>query len=220
VYEALEVDFAHPFFMRGSGIMGQLQEILITIQKNFMTRTAWIWVVLAVIVIGGGAYFLMSTPTANTTDITLAGDQSGNPDDGQPAPGADTVPSGTGTGTGTGTGSVSGSVDVGVSTAPMSVTVTYNGTSYSPKDVTIKRGGTVTWKNASTGNMWVASASHPSHTVYDGTSRSEHCTTAGSTPFDQCKGGGDYSFTFTKAGKWGYHDHINASAFGSVTVVE
>ena len=107
--------------------------------------------------------------------------------------------------------------------APMAVTVTYNGTAYTPKDVTIKKGGTVTWKNSSSGNMWVASAQHPTHTVYSGTSRSAHCASSytGAKPFDQCKGETtDYTFAFDKTGKHGYHDHINASAFGSVTVVD
>ncbi len=109
-----------------------------------------------------------------------------------------------------------------VSDAPMTIEVTYDGSVFTPKDVTIKKGGTVTWKNVSEAKMWVASAQHPSHTVYDGNSRTEHCAAdyEGAKPFDQCVGGADYSFTFDKAGKHGYHDHINASAFGSVTVVE
>lgn len=182
-----------------------------------MSKTAWVWGAIAVIVIAIGAYLLMN-PTANPIDTTTNSETQGNVTGGEVAPGPDTVPNGTGTGT----GGISGSVDVnaGTNTAPMTATITYNGTSFSPAAVTIKRGGKVTWKNSSSGNMWVASAQHPTHTVYDGTSRTEHCASPTATTFDQCQGGGDYSFTFTKAGKWNYHDHINASAFGSVTVVE
>ncbi|MEK7480158.1 MAG: hypothetical protein AAB665_02605 [Patescibacteria group bacterium] len=104
--------------------------------------------------------------------------------------------------------------------APMDATITYNGDSFSPKEVLIRKGGTVTWVNASGGQMWVASAQHPSHTVYSGTSRQEHCPDTSGTAFDQCAGGNNYTFTFDKVGTWNYHDHLNATAFGSVTVVE
>ena len=104
--------------------------------------------------------------------------------------------------------------------APMDATIPYNGDSFSPKEVLIRKGGTVTWVTASGGQMWVASAQHPSHTVYSGTSRQEHCPDTSGTAFDQCAGGNNYTFTFDKVGTWNYHDHLNATAFGSVTVVE
>jgi plastocyanin len=68
--------------------------------------------------------------------------------------------------------------------------------------------------------MWVASAMHPAHVVYDGTTKDAHCAAGytGPVPFDQCASGTSYSFTFTKAGEWKYHNHVNASQFGSVTV--
>lgn len=103
----------------------------------------------------------------------------------------------------------------------MTATVSYSGTGFTPNEVTIKKGGMVTWKNASNGKMWVASAQHPSHTVYAGTSRQEHCPDTAGTAFDQCAGEtGDFSFTFGKVGTWNYHDHMNATVFGKVTVVE
>ncbi len=105
-------------------------------------------------------------------------------------------------------------------TAPMTATVTYTSNGFSPKEVTVKKGGTVMWKNTSGGKMWVASAQHPSHTVYAGTTREEHCPDTARTAFDQCVGGGDYSFTFDKVGTWGYHDHLKSSFFGKITVIE
>lgn len=109
-------------------------------------------------------------------------------------------------------------IDVGES-ASTQVTLTANG--FSPQTVTIKKGGSVTWTNEGAGGMWVASAKHPTHTVYDGTSLNEHCDTASTVvPLDQCDSGGAYTFTFDKAGSWNYHNHMNASHFGTVVVVE
>lgn len=93
------------------------------------------------------------------------------------------------------------------STAPMTANVTYNGVNFSPTSVEIRQGGTVTFVNTSSGQMWVASGPHPTHTIYP--------------EFDQkaaVGNGGMYSFTFEKAGEWKYHNHRNPSAFGTVVV--
>ena len=68
--------------------------------------------------------------------------------------------------------------------------------------------------------MWVASAPHPSHTGYDGTSRQTHCVAgySGPKPFDQCAAGTSFSFTFKQTGTWPYHDHNNSGKFGTVVV--
>ena len=102
----------------------------------------------------------------------------------------------------------------------MVATITYDGTSFSPQTVTIKKGGTVSWNNEGTREMWVASAQHPNHTMYSSTSLAAHCPDTSKSAFDQCAGGNNYTFTFHKAGTWNYHDHLNVTAFGSVTVVE
>jgi plastocyanin len=55
--------------------------------------------------------------------------------------------------------------------------------------------------------MWVASDPHPIHTDY--------------SAFDAKQGiapGDTYSFTFTKTGNWGFHNHLNPSATGTITV--
>lgn len=100
-----------------------------------------------------------------------------------------------------------------------SVTVTYDGRSFTPATVHIQKGGTVHWVDTSS-EMWVASDPHPVHTGYDGTSRSQHCAPgyAGAAPFDECAPGTDFSFTFDKTGSWGYHDHLNDGAHGTVVV--
>ena len=101
----------------------------------------------------------------------------------------------------------------------------YTDAGFSPQTITITAGETVLWTNRSSKLMWVASAKHPDHTVYDGTSLAEHCADgalkAGATSFDQCTAvvkGSTYSFVFDKLGTWKYHDHVNATKFGTVIV--
>lgn len=101
------------------------------------------------------------------------------------------------------------------------VTVTYSGTGFTPKDITVTLGTKVNFVNQSSGKMWVASAMHPTHTAYSGTSLSQHCPDTTNSAFDECTGdesGKTYSFTFNKEGVWKYHDHINSKMFGSITV--
>lgn len=91
---------------------------------------------------------------------------------------------------------------------------------FTPDDITIKIGDTVKFVNKSTAEMWVASAMHPDHIVYDGTTLAQHCPDTAGVAFDQCQVGAEYSFTFTKAGTWGYHNHQNAKMYGKVNVTE
>ncbi len=102
----------------------------------------------------------------------------------------------------------------------MSATVTYTSAGFSPKSVTIAKGGTVTFVNQAGSAMWVASDPHPVHTSYDGTSRSQHCAAGytGPKPFDQCSGTGNFTFTFDKAGSFGYHNHSNDNDAGTIIV--
>lgn len=92
--------------------------------------------------------------------------------------------------------------------ATKTVTVTYDGKSFSPSIVTIKNGDSVTFINSSTGGMSVASNPHPTHTIYP--------------EFDQyktsAKGQKEFTFTFTKVGSWGYHNHLNPGVGGTVVV--
>lgn len=151
----------------------------------------FIWAVVIVIILGGGYLLWQNSSTATPSPTTPSTDS------GQATPSP--TPSG----------------------APMTAAITYTVEGFSPSGVTIKKGGTVTWTNSSGGQMWVASAQHPSHTVYAGTSREEHCPDASGMAFDQCESGtGDYSFTFQKVGTWNYHNHLSAQKFGKVIVVE
>ena len=65
----------------------------------------------------------------------------------------------------------------------------------------------VTFVNQSSRAMWIASNPHPIHTGLAG--------------FDAKKGignGESFSFSFTKAGEFGYHNHLNLSDTGTVVV--
>lgn len=98
-------------------------------------------------------------------------------------------------------------------------TITYSDTGFSPKSITIPVGSTVKFVNTSTHTMWVASAVHPTHAAYDGTTLQQHC--ADKSSFDECAAepaGATYTFTFTKAGTFGYHNHARANDTGSITV--
>ncbi|OGG51590.1 hypothetical protein A3C18_01295 [Candidatus Kaiserbacteria bacterium RIFCSPHIGHO2_02_FULL_54_11b] len=153
-------------------------------------QNTWIWIVIAVIVVGGGFWWWQSSQVP----MADTGTPVGTIDDGTTPPPPPSVPS--------------------------FATVTYGATGFSPSAVTIKKGGTVTWNNERTTEMWVATAQHPNHTVYSGTSRTAHCPDTSGAAFDQCAGGNNYTFKFEKVGTWNYHDHLNPAAFGSVTVVE
>ncbi len=100
------------------------------------------------------------------------------------------------------------------------VTVFYTNQGFSPKSVTVALGTTVSFVNQSSDEMWIASDPHPTHQGYDGTTKSEHCAAGytGAIPFDECSVGTAYSFTFTKAGTWGYHNHGAAADKGTVIV--
>lgn len=103
------------------------------------------------------------------------------------------------------------------------VTVTYSSNGFSPANVSISAGTLVTFVNNGSEGMWIASDPHPSHQGYDGTTRSQHCAQnySGPAPFDECASvppGGSWSFTFTKVGAWGYHNHADATNAGHVTV--
>ena len=85
--------------------------------------------------------------------------------------------------------------------------ISFSGTAFSPSKLTIKNGDIIIFKNNSDKNFWPASGPHPQHTNYP--------------EFDPKKGiaaGGKFEFKFTKAGTWGFHDHLTPSAFGSITV--
>lgn len=93
--------------------------------------------------------------------------------------------------------------------------VSFNGATFEPSILTIKVGETATFRNDSAGQVWPASAMHPTHKVYPATGG---CI---NSAFDACKGlmpGESWSFKFDEVGSWKYHDHLNPTRFGTVVV--
>ncbi len=95
--------------------------------------------------------------------------------------------------------------------------ISYTNSGFKPKEIVVNKGQTVTWTNNSKRGMWVASAMHPTHTVYPETSEND-CL---GSSFDACTAqptGETFSFTFNEVGEWGYHDHTQAQNWGRVIV--
>ena len=186
-----------------------------------MTKMGWS-VLLVIICVVAGAFFWWNSAKAPSLDQVASDSANGAlntvTDQAGTAPDTNTAAT-TSTNSTTGAPDASTSTATATQTAPMTATVTYDGSSFSPASVTIAQGGTVTFSDTS-GQMWVASDPHPVHNGYDGTTRDQHCASgyAGAAPFDECAPGTSYTFTFTKAGSWGYHDHLNHSAVGTITV--
>ncbi len=156
-------------------------------------QTKTLWIVIALIVlIALGAYAL----TANRVAAPQGAVQEGGAAAGsQPAMDIDTV----------------------------AATVTMTDDGFSPATVTVKVGDTVRFLNNSSRGMWVGADDHPTHTSYDGTSTREHCVDGAATggTFDQCAQapvGEAWEYTFTKAGTFGYHNHVGASLTGTIVV--
>lgn len=87
------------------------------------------------------------------------------------------------------------------------VTVRYTNTGFEPTKLSVPVGTMVEFINQSDEEMWVASNMHPDHEILP--------------TLDQFKGAGkgqNYMYTFDKKGVWPYHDHINPSLEGVITV--
>lgn len=84
--------------------------------------------------------------------------------------------------------------------------VTYDGSSFSPSNVTIDEGESVTWTNSSQITFDLASNSHPSHTNFPALNKGD--VGPGETA----------TVTFNDSGTYGYHNHSNASQTGTIIV--
>lgn len=175
-------------------------------------RTMWAVVIVVILALSGWWYVSMNQAQAPALEEVgdVAGDENQFIDDSKdsaPAP----KPS---TSTGGATAGGSGAVVKGA-------TITYDVDGFSPKVLTVKKGTEVTFVDKSGRGFWIGSDEHPAHTGYDGTSKGDHCNADGTSgSFDQCKTDSTYSFTFNKAGTWGYHNHISAGSNGVVIVEE
>lgn len=93
--------------------------------------------------------------------------------------------------------------------------ISFNGATFEPNVLNVKTGEMVMFRNDSAGQVWPASAVHPTHKAYPATGG---CI---GSIFDACRGlmpGESWSFKFDEVGSWKYHDHLNPTRFGTVAV--
>ena len=84
--------------------------------------------------------------------------------------------------------------------------VTYSDSGFSPNSITLKVGEKVEFKNNSSANVQVNSAVHPTHQLFPELN-------IGVIAPNETK-----SVTFTKAGTYKYHNHLNTSQTGQIVV--
>jgi plastocyanin len=87
-----------------------------------------------------------------------------------------------------------------------STTITYSDSGFSPATLTVKAGTTVTVKNDSSSSLQFSSDPHPVHT--DNPELNMGVLAPGKSD----------TFTVTKTGTWGYHNHLNPSDTGTIVV--
>jgi plastocyanin len=107
------------------------------------------------------------------------------------------------------TGQFSSGEDMGEGVDVQVFEIAYDGTAYTPANLTVKAGDIVIFKNNSKEDFWPASNPHPLHTDF--------------SAFDPRKpipAGGEFDFKFTKVGTWKFHDHLNPVARGSIVVTQ
>lgn len=80
---------------------------------------------------------------------------------------------------------------------------------YNPSKITIKQNQTVTFMNHGQDAIWPASNIHPTHGIYPQFD-----------PKKPIKVGDSWPFTFTKVGIWKFHDHLEPTITGEITVIE
>lgn len=86
------------------------------------------------------------------------------------------------------------------------ITITLTDSGFTPKDITVKGETRVAWINKSGTVATVNSDDHPTHQLYRFLNLGEFAD------------GSSVQVVFDKAGKYSYHNHLNASETGTVTV--
>ena len=85
-------------------------------------------------------------------------------------------------------------------------TITFDGNQFSPATLTVKAGTMVTIKNTSSQDVQMQSNPHPSHT--DDSDLNVGLVAAGQSK----------TFTVTKKGTFGYHNHLDPGIQGKITI--
>lgn len=84
--------------------------------------------------------------------------------------------------------------------------IDYTENGFDPQNLTVSAGTRVTWTNNSADSLQIASAPHPIHTNFPALNQAA------------IDAGESVSFVFEEPGTYKYHNHLNASQTGSVTV--
>jgi plastocyanin len=164
----------------------------------------WVSILIVIVLVGGGVFLYRSTTPQETANMLATNSPDVSPNGFlQYAPGSSPI-----------TDSDQLAATPTASTSPLTspaakgtVTISMTDTGFSPATVTVKLGTTVRFVNNGQAPHWPASDPHPIHNGLPG--------------FDAKHGlqtGEEYSFTFTKVGTWGFHDHLNISSRGAVIV--
>ena len=85
-------------------------------------------------------------------------------------------------------------------------TITATSAGFQPGNITIKTGDTVIWNNQSGNTSNISSSPHPAHTDYPPLN------------LGNIAPGASVSLVFPTAGTYKYHNHLNPSQYGSITV--
>lgn len=85
-------------------------------------------------------------------------------------------------------------------------TITFDGTQFSPATMTVKSGTVITVKNTSSDSLQLDSDPHPAHT--DDTDLNVGTVAPGASK----------TFTVTKTGSYGYHNHLDPTVQAKITV--
>lgn len=93
--------------------------------------------------------------------------------------------------------------------APTELTIVLTDVGFEPREVAIRQGGTITFRNETGKPHWPASNLHPTHELY-----------AEFDPLRPLAADEEWSFTFERIGTHNYHDHIRAYFVGKIHVVK
>lgn len=85
-------------------------------------------------------------------------------------------------------------------------TINYTGSLFTPSQVTVNPGASITIKNTSSHSLEFQSDPHPAHTE-------NFELNAGAIATGDSK-----TFTVTAKGSWGYHNHLDSSQTGTIVV--
>jgi len=92
-------------------------------------------------------------------------------------------------------------------TGPKTVIVTRTATGFVPNTLTLRKGDSITFVSTTGKEFWPASNFHPSHGLYPEFD-----------PKRQLEPSERWTFTFTKVGTWGFHDHLESGIKGTIRV--